>query len=615
MQRTPSGVGLFGAVVRVMTPEPRTLMQSRWLIQSTNPEYVRYLSQTASISPVFAQILINRGIKTAAEARDFLCAGITCLSDPFELPSMKAAVERVKTAFHRKERVLIHGDYDTDGLTATAILVGALRSIGLDVHYFIPNRMLHGYGFHPPAVDLARRLGVTLIITVDCGISSFEAVSYAHKAGIDVIVTDHHEPLAREGRGARGNRGEEFSGRQSTVADTSFLIPDSVAVVNSKLGTSHPGLSNLSGAGVAFKVAEALAMAEGVPYSRDDLLPLLDLAALGTLADVVPLTGENRIILREGLKLIQAGSRPGIRALSEVSGLNGKDAKAGRLLYTLVPRINAAGRIDDANDVVRLLLSGSEEESSRLSSWLSELNRRRQQIEGEVYREALTQLQGKEHASAIVLAGEGWHEGVLGIVAARIAEEFHLPAFLFSIKGEIAKGSARSIPSFDVCRGLSEGADLLLSFGGHKQAAGMQLRAADLPAFEAAISRIVQRHVGQSGLQAVLTIDTNIRLSDVTHELVQELALLEPCGCGNPEPLIGSKELEVVSPRIVGERHLKMRLKKASLSIDAIGFGMGAHFGALQDSVLVDAVYTPEVNDWNGGRSLQLVLRAVRPSA
>ena len=581
-------------------------MNSRWLVNKTNPEYVRYLSHAASVSPIFAQVLINRGLKTASDVSDFLYPNITSLSDPFELPSMKAAVARVKTALHRGERILVHGDYDADGLTATAIMIQTLRTIGFDAHYFIPNRMLHGYGFHVPAVDMAKKLGAKLIITVDCGVTSFEAVSYANKAGIDVIITDHHEPLT--------NQRSEVRGQRSEKADTyDFLLPEAIAVVNPKLGSCSLRLSNLSGAGVAFKFAEALAMEGGVPYSKDDVLPLLDLAALGTLADVVPLTGENRIIVKEGLKLVHAGQRQGLRALKVVSGLNGKETGAGRLSFTLVPRINAAGRIADARDVVELLLTDNEEESLRLSSWLDSLNSERQKIEGEVYQEAIEKLRGKDTSSAIVLAGEGWHQGVLGIVASRLAEEFYRPAFIFSVEDNIAKGSARSVPSFDIHKGLTETGELLLSFGGHKQAAGIKLKVEDMPAFEKAIQGIFQSCVETSDLQPVLEIDANIRLSDVAHELVEEFALLGPFGMGNTEPLLGSKALEVVSPKIVGNKHLKMRLKKASLSLDAIGFGMGGLLEGLRNSPVVDAVFTPAINDWNGGRYLQLVVKAVRP--
>ncbi len=599
-------------------------MPSRWLINRTNPEYVQYLSHAASISPVFAQVLINRGIKTAVDMNDFLYPGITSLSDPFELSSMKTAVERVKIALLKRQQILVHGDYDTDGLTATAIMLQALRGIGLDVHYFIPNRLLHGYGFHISAVDMAKKLGAKLIITVDCGITSFEAVSYANKAGIDVIITDHHEPLLKqrsEVRGQRSELGEKkndlFTHHPSPITPYPFKVPDAIAVVNPKLEIHNSKLSDLSGAGIAFKFAQALAIADGIPFSSDDVLPLLDLAALGTLADVVPLTGENRIIVKEGLKFIHAGSRPGLRALKEVSGFNGKDTKAGRLAFTLVPRLNAAGRLADAQDVVKLLLSDNAGESLQLSSWLDSLNRERQQLEGEVYKEALEKVREADMASAIVLAGEGWHQGVLGIVASKLAEEFYRPAFIFSVENNIAKGSARSIPSFDIFKGLNETSDLLLSFGGHKQAAGIKLKTEDLPAFEKAISRIVQAALDTSELQPVLEIDANIRLSEVTHALVREFSLLEPFGCGNPEPLVGAKALEVISPRLVGNKHLKMKLKRESLSVDAIGFNMGGLLEELsrKPSGLADAVFTPEINDWNGGRYLQIILKGLRPSA
>lgn len=587
-------------------------MNSRWLINRTNPEYVTYLSQAASISPVFAQILINRGIKTAADIKDFLYPCITSLSDPFELSSMKTAVGRVKLALQRKEQILVHGDYDTDGLTATVIIVQALRDIGLEVHYFIPNRILHGYGFHSPAVDMAVKLGAKLIITVDCGITSIEAVSYANKAGIDVIITDHHEPLIKQSSefGVRSSESEIADAQELLVPD----VPKAFGIINPKLETHNSKLSNLSGAGVAFKFAQALALDEGLPYTSEAVLPLLDLAALGTLADVVPLTGENRLIVKEGLKFIHAGSRPGIRALKEVSGLNSKETRAGTLSFTVVPRLNAAGRMADAQDVVALLLSDNKEESLKLSSWLDSLNRERQQIETEVWQEAHEKLKGTDISSAIVLAGEGWHQGVLGIVASRLTEEFYRPAFIFSVENGVAKGSARSIPSFDICKGLGETSALLLSFGGHKQAAGIKLLAEDLPAFEKAISRVVSRR--PSG-QPALEIDMNINLSAVTHELVQELSLLEPLGSGNPEPLLGAKALEVVSPRIVGNKHLKMRLKWESRSIDAIGFNMGGLLEELsrRHSGLVDAVFTPAINDWNNGRNLQLILKAVRPAS
>ena len=585
-------------------------MHSRWVINRTNPEYVQYLSRTASISPVFAQVMINRGMKTAADIKDFLYSGVTSLADPFELPGMHDAVERVKIALQRQERIFIHGDYDTDGLTATAIMLQVLRSNGLDACYFIPNRILHGYGFHSSAVDMARKLGAALIITVDCGITSLEAVSYAKASGIDIIITDHHEPLLRH-RPEAGSRSADV-----TASDTSdFLVPDATAVINPKLEMHNTKLSALSGAGVAFKFAQALALEGDLSCTGDDVLPLLDLAALGTMADVVPLTGENRIIVKEGLKIIRDGSRPGIRALKEVSGLDGKEVRAGRLSFTLVPRINAAGRIADAQDVVKLLLTESEEEALDLSSWLDRMNTERQKIEEDVCREALEMLRGTDTDSVIVVSGEGWHQGVLGIVASRVADAYYRPAFVFSVEDGIAKGSARSIPAFDICTGLSQTSDLLLAFGGHKQAAGAKLKAENLPAFEKMIRKIFQESSDLSALHPVLEIDADISLSEVTYGLAQELGLLEPFGFGNPAPLIGSKALEVVSPKIVGDKHLKMRLKGGDLSLDAIGFAMGAFLEEHRDTRVIDAVFSPEVNEWNGGSYLQLILKAIRPSA
>ncbi|HAM50671.1 MAG TPA: single-stranded-DNA-specific exonuclease RecJ, partial [Nitrospiraceae bacterium] len=457
-------------------------MNRRWLINRTNPEYITHLSKATSISPVLAQILINRGIKTANAIDSFLNPAITGLSDPYELLDMKIAVERIKSALSRGERVLVHGDYDTDGLTSTAIMVHALKTMGMDVHYFIPSRMTHGYGFNPPSVDMAKELGIKLIITVDCGIASLDAAAYAKKKGIAVIITDHHEPLRQSAIGSQ----------QSEFRNQEFLLPDAIAVVNPKRGGADCRLATLSGAGVAFKVAQAFALDHDLPFTVEDSLPLLDLAALGTIADVVPLINENRIILKQGLGYIQNACRPGIKSLLEVSGLCDRDIRAGLLSYTMVPRINAAGRIGDAGDVIRLFLSDSAEETLSIADGLDRMNTERQRIEEEVYQEALSQVNAKGYDAAIVLHSKGWHVGVIGIVASRIAEEFCRPAFVFTVSDDVAKGSVRSVPGFDLCKGLSQCRDILIAFGGHKQAAGIKLYASNLSAFEESINGIVK---------------------------------------------------------------------------------------------------------------------------
>lgn len=582
-------------------------MQRRWFINRTNPEFLDYLSRAASVSPILAQVLINRGIRTPGAVRDFLSAGITTLSDPFDLPGMRHAVERVKEALRRGDRVLVHGDYDTDGLTATAITVYTLRKIGIEAHYFIPCRMIHGYGFHEEAVDIARKTGARLIITVDCGITSFETASSAKAEGIDVIITDHHEPLRAE----RSAASHEPEGGE--VGDD-FMLPEAVAVINPKLMFGETGAGALAGAGVALKLAQALATA-GIPgFSEGDFLPLLDLAALGTVADVVPLTGENRIILREGLKHIRDGNRPGLRALRDVCGLGGKDMKAGSLSFTMVPRMNAAGRLGDSGDVVRLLLSETEAEAADLSAWLDGLNSDRQRIEEQVFQEAVEKMGTSEPGPVIILSSEGWHRGVLGIVASRMAERYARPVFVLSIKDGVATGSARSVPAFDICGGLAGCRDLLLSFGGHRQAAGLTIELRNLQDFTKAMGEIVMREVAEEELVPSLEIDASVRLSDVNHALVKELDLLEPVGYGNPEPLLGARELSVVNPRVVGGRHLKLTVKEYSRTVDAIGFGMAALYDDLNFPTTIDAVFTPGINEWNGSRRLQLFLKAVRPS-
>jgi len=586
-------------------------MHRRWFLNRTNAEFLAYLSRAASISPVFSQILINRGIKTPSEVQDFLNPGMTGLSDPFDLQGVREAIERIKIARRQGERVFIHGDYDADGLTATAIMVSALRTAGLDVQYFIPHRMTHGYGFNVVGVEEAQKAGATLIITVDCGIGSFEAAAYAQILGIDLIITDHHEPE----RALSVKR--EASGEKD---DTHFTahpvrVPSAVAVINPKCTPESSRLTVLCGAGLAFKLAQAMAMDNNIAFSQDDLLPLLDLAALGTIADVVPLVRENRIIVKEAMQHLQDGSRLGMRALKQASGLDRRQMKAGLLAFTMVPRINAAGRMGDAQNVVKLFLSDSEQEASDLAAWLDRINSERQKIEEIVCQDALSQLKGIDAAAVIMLAKKGWHPGVLGIVASKIAESFNLPAFIFAIENGIAKGSSRSISAFDICAGLSECRDLLISFGGHKQAAGVKLRADNLPALEQRIRQIIQRDISREDLIPTLEIHASVQLNDLTNPLMRELELLEPFGYGNPEPLLGARELEIMYPKVLKDRHLKMKLRKSASYFDAIGWDMGHLLEDLGQAAIFDAAFTPSYNDWNGNRIIQLVIKGLRPSS
>jgi len=609
-------------------------MHRRWLVNRTNPEYIKYLSKNASISPVLAQIFINRGMKTPEEISYFLNPHLSQISDPFDIQGMSVAVARIMAASIKGEKVLVHGDYDVDGLSATAIVLKALKILGIDCHYFIPNRMEHGYGFNLSSVKNAKQTGAALIITVDCGITSFEAAARCKNEGIDVIITDHHEPIrsrkpevgsqnekppsppfAKGGLASlkipSPSRGEGKGGAESL--DNDFLVPDAIAVINPKISDSQSSISHLSGAGIAFKLAQALLMMQDTRYTMHDFL---DLAALGTMADVVPLTGENRLIVKEGMKLIENGAGPGLNALKKVSGIEKRRLKPSLLSFTVIPRINAAGRISDSNNVVKLLLTDSEDEAIDISLWLDKLNSERQRIEEEVYQEALCKLNSKGAGPVIVLSSEGWHQGVIGIVASRLAEAFYRPAFVISIEGHIARGSARSIPSFNICKALAGCREFLVRFGGHKQAAGLELETRAITSFEECINKIGEEILTGKDFISSLEIDADVDFSDINFNLAKELEMLEPFGFGNSEPLLGAKRLEVLYPKIVKNNHLKMKLRQKNQSIDAIGFDMAAFFDRLNStgSTAVDAVFTPSINEWEGSRYLQLNLKALRPS-
>ena len=556
----------------------------RWFVQRTNPEYIRYLSRAASVSPAFAQILINRGIKTPEAIKAFVSPSVDDLIDPVTLSGVKEATGIIKDAIRSGKGILVHGDYDADGITGTAIMFSAIERLGGRVHYFIPERLKHGYGFHKTGVEYAKGVGAELIITVDCGITSFEAVKIAKDEGVEVIITDHHEPK-HDRTGA-------------------LKIPDASAVVNPRLDS---GVPVLSGSAVALKVAQAL-------LDVDEAVAMLDLACLGTVADVIPLIEESRVIVKEGLELINEAARPGIKALKEVSGINGRILSAGLLSFTLIPRINASGRIDHAGSVLELLITDDPDRAYKIAQRIDKLNSKRQRIEEDVHNEAMEQLSYKGYDLTIVLASEGWHEGVVGIVASRLTEMYYRPTFVFTIKDGVAQGSARSIPSFDLYDGLLKCSDILLSFGGHRQAAGLRLEAERLEEFEERMNRIIAETLTDEDLIPTLTLDASVSLKEVNFNLLREIKLLEPLGYGNPEPVLGTKGLEVIEPRVVGNNHLKMRLKERSFYIDAIGFDLGEMLDVVESSSRVDVAYIPQINEWEGGRNIQLKLVGVRPS-
>jgi len=566
-------------------------MHRRWLLKRTNPEYIEYLSRSTGITPALAQILVNREIKTPEEVLEFMNPGIESMCDPFDIEGMGTLVETVLAARDRGTKVFVHGDYDADGLTATSIMVGALRRLGLDASYHIPNRFHSGYGFHPRAVEEARELGAGLIITVDCGVTAFEAAEAAKASGIGLIITDHHEASA-----------------EVLDAEGRSKLPEALTIVNPKLSAPGASVSGLSGAGIALKVVQALAMKDPSVDPRD----FLDLATLGTLADSVPLRGENRAIVKEGMPRLIDAQRPGIMALKEVANLNSRKLDARLTTFVLVPRINAAGRLGDASEVVELMLTDSEKRAAEIARSLQGKNSERQKQEEAVLEEALKMVDEEGYGPAIVIAGEGWNEGVVGIVASRLVDAFQRPSFVMSIKDGVAKGSARSVPGFDIHAALAEASEYLIGFGGHKQAAGLRLNASELDAFRKKMEAIAA--VQMEEFTPVLEIDAEVDLKDVTFALVNELDALAPFGYGNPEPVLGARDLEVINARVVGNNHLKVKLRAGNCAHDAIGWGMGALAEFASTEGRVDAAFAATVNEWNGSKLVQLNLKGLRGS-
>lgn len=586
-------------------------MEKRWFIPRINHGLAKSLSDGTSFSLILSQILINRRIETPEEAMSFLSPSLDNLFDPFLMNDMEKAAIRIKDAIENREKILTYGDYDVDGITGTALLLSILRGLNANVDYYIPHRLKEGYGLN---VETIKRLktkdpGLKLIVTVDCGTSSVEEVSLANSLGIDVIITDHHIP------------------------PITHRLPEAYAILNpNRVDSTYP-FRDLAGVGVVFKLCQALASDSrlqstgsfGTPDSR-----LIDLVALGTVADIVPLAGENRILVKAGLEALTREERTGIKILKKVSGFKGKSVSSGIISFCLAPRINAAGRIGDAGLGVRLLLTESEMEALEISETLDRLNRERQEIEERILHEALEKLgilkpesiktrgyQFPNHDYSIILASPEWHMGVLGIVASRLTELFYRPAFLFCLKDNIAKGSARSIPNFHLHEGLTECSDLLSSFGGHEFAAGLSMKEDNLENFRIKINEIIKNKLAEEDLIPKLRIDAKVDFRDINFNLINELASLSPFGLGNPEPVLGAKTVEVLYPRIVGDNHLKVKLRQDRIMLDGIGFNMGSLLNGegvkIREGEKIDIAFTPSINEWEGGKTLQLEIKAIRP--
>ncbi len=552
---------------------------------------VQRLSRELSLPPSICALLVAREVVEPDAAKHFLRPSLDDLHPPEAMPGMEEAVTRILAAVRSGEHILVHGDFDVDGVCGAALFTRWLRRMGGRVTPFVPHRLRDGYDLGPAGLARARDSGATLLVTCDTGILAHDAVSSAQAAGIDVIVTDHHTP------------GPE--------------LPPAVAVVNPNQPDSTYPEGTLSGAGVAFKLCQALAARAGI--GKEELWPHLDIVALATVADLVPLTGENRILVRFGLRFLACTRKVGLEALLQVSGVTGQSTiEAGQVGFILAPRMNAAGRMGDATRALRLLLTEDPGEAEALARELDEANRARREEEKATLAQALDLLAGDfdpERHFGVVLAGEGWHPGVIGIVASRVVERIHRPVVMVALSGDRGRGSARSISGVHLFRALEGCRRYLLRFGGHAQAAGMDLRKEALDPFRDAFNEAVWEQLGGEAPRPMLTADLAIPLADAGAELYGLIRHAGPFGIGNPRPVFWATGLDLATaPRVVGDGHLKLRLKDGSASLDAIGFGLADRVGSSLGGGLVDALFQLREDEYRGIRRLQARLLDVRAS-
>lgn len=554
----------------------------QWVLPDLDKEGAALLAEEGQMHPFLALMLTTRGIRTTEEAADFLLSG-ELTDDPFGFADMDAAVERIQRAIDRGERIAVFGDYDADGVTSTVLLYDYLVSREAQVFYQIPLREGEGYGLHKDTVDRLAREGAGLIITVDNGIAAVEEVAYAASLGVDVVVTDHHQPQER--------------------------LPEAVAVVNPHRADCGSQYKDYAGVGVAFKLVCAL---EG---DTEEMLDRYgDLVALGTLADVMPLTGENRILVRAGLRLLNQRSRPGLAALAEAAGVGHKAHTSSSAVFTLGPRINAAGRMGAPEKAARLLLSQDAEEARLLAEEIQRLNQERQATEAAILEQVTAAVEEDPALLAdrvLVLAGEGWHHGVVGIIAARITERYGKPCIVFSVDGEEAKGSGRSVKGFSLFQAIASCREMLPSFGGHELAAGVGLKTERIPAFRERINAYAAGLEPMPAPQLLLTC--KLKPAQLDLEKVNLLSALEPFGAGNPAPVFGlfHMRLDNVSP-VGGGRHLRLSVSRDGVRLAAMKFQTAPEDFPFQCGETVNLAVVLETSEYKGTVSLSVIVRDIR---
>ncbi|MFQ3682106.1 single-stranded-DNA-specific exonuclease RecJ [Roseiflexus sp.] len=558
----------------------------RWLINKTPREFIAAFRQ---FPPLIAAVLYQRDLRSEGAIREFFASDYR-LHDPFSLRGMETAVQRIVAAIQNHEPMAVYGDYDTDGVTAVTLLVQVIRAMGGMIQPYVPHRIREGYGLNIAAIDALAREGVRLLITVDCGISNVREAEHARAVGLDLIITDHHAPPAR--------------------------LPNALAIINPKQpGCLYP-FKHLVGVGIAYQLARALAR-RGLrsTLQKDDLL---DVVAIGTVTDMGPLIGENRVLVTHGLKALNAAQRPGVRALIEAAGLTPGRVTSTDISFGLGPRLNASGRIDNARLSYELLLAEELETAQRLAHELNMQNRQRQELSKSVQAQASEQIRalGKDRQRIIVLDDVGYPAGVVGLVAARLVEEYGRPTVLIERGETWSRGSARSIPGFSIIEALTACADLFERFGGHTEAAGFTIATDRLPELEERLVQYAEECLPDDLLTPSLWLDAEISLGELSYELLKELMHLEPFGQGNPQPVLMSSRVQVIGawPRGSEGQHLKLRLADASGAgpVDAIAFRFGHLARYFEQPRWIDVAYTLQADEWNGGNAVQLNVKDFR---
>ncbi len=560
------------------------LRRKRWQIAPLAPPAL--LERFPSLHPLVAQLLYNRGITEPEAARGLLEGALEC-DNPFRLPGVERAVWLIRQAISRGDTLAVYGDYDADGVTATALLVQTLKSLGGQVRSYIPSRVAEGYGLNAPAITALAEEGARLLITVDCGIRALEEVALARRLGMQVVITDHHH------------------------LDTA--LPNAEAVINPRRPDSSYPTRDLAGVGVAFKLAQALLLVNrqvSLPTTQTELAEdaLLDLVALGTVADMVPLLGENHVLVQRGLDVINAAQRPGLAALMQLSGVEPGTVGTSTISYRLAPQLNAAGRMGEARTALELLLAPDLAAALPLARELELLNRERRELTRQVQEQARAlALAAGEDAPLLFAASPDFPAGIVGLAAGRLSEEFYRPAIVVGVDGEFAKGSARSIPEFHITKALDDVAELLVRHGGHAAAAGFTVRAENLDRLRERLLALAQEQLAGIVLEPTLHVDVETPLGALSWKVYAALEQLSPFGCGNPVPVLVSRSVRVRDARVVGAegRHLKLRVvAEDGVCWDAIAFRQGERLG--QVGTRVDLAYNLERNDWKGHTNLQL---------